>query len=53
MDSQRRGRVQRDADGAMIRCGLVEQRMQMAHRQHQGQEQKDDAGGDGDFADAG
>lgn len=53
MDSQRQDRVQGDADGAMIRSGLVEERMQMAHRQHHCQQQKEDTGGDGDLADAG
>ena len=51
MDTQRWGRVERDADSAMVWRSLIEQRMHVADRQHHGQQHQEDAGGDGDFTD--
>lgn len=53
MHSDRQRRMQGNADGAMIRSGLVQQRMQVANRQHHRRQHENDADRDGNSADAG
>jgi hypothetical protein len=53
MDSQGWRCMQRDADGAVVRSGCIEQGMHVANRQHHRQQQQQDAGGNGGLADSG
>lgn len=44
--------MQRDADGAMVGGRFIEQRMHVANRQHHGQQQQQDAGGNSGLTDS-
>lgn len=52
VSSHGRRRMQRDADGAMVGGRFIEQRMHVANRQHHGQQQQQDAGGNSGLTDS-